>query len=234
MRAIFLTNLLAASMKAPKALDIHGRQLEFAPNGSTPVDERAFHDAWVRAMVERPTLIVDLKLSSAKIGGAASPRELGIEFGDRLEKAGFTPKQIRAWLGADPESPPAPVEVQSDLAEKKSLEEASRRALEEVQAQEKARLEAEEAVVLAAAAEQTRKDADALAELEAEEKAKKDAEEAALAEVPAPIDPPPAEPLVDLPVEPAASEPVADAPAPASTEPASETSKPASTRKRGR
>jgi hypothetical protein len=198
MRPIYLTNTVAGAMKAPSAKDIHGRQLEFAPSGSTAVDERAFHDAWVRAMLGRGVLLLDYKLSSLKIGGILSPRELGIEFANRLLDAGFDRRDITAWMGEDPAAgAPCPVEGHEEAnaeAARLELEAASRDAAEQARkaaeeaeilaaalltterlaAEEQARKDAEEAAVLEAARLETeRRDAEALAALEAEEAAAK-------------------------------------------------------------
>lgn len=179
MRPIYITNTVAGAMKAPSAKDIHGRQLEFAPSGSTPVDERAFHDAWVRAMLGRGCLLLDLKLSAAKAGGGLAPRQIGMEFGDRLEAAGFSAKDIMAWLGPDPEA------VAARQADRRLEDAASAARLELEAASAKAVAEAQRVAAEAETArlEAERRDAEALAALEAEEaaaKAANAAEEAAL------------------------------------------------------
>lgn len=174
MRAIFLTNTFDGPLEAPQANDVHGHRLEFKAKGSAPVDERAFHDAWVRAMLDRSVLLVDTKLASAHARDGSTPDELGLEIARRLGMAGFSETQVRGWL-------PAAVATLTGEASnmRRAQAEAARVAAEAARAEAAAKAQAD-ADAAAAAAAQAEADARAAAELAAEEAAKEAAAAAAL------------------------------------------------------
>lgn len=175
MRAIFLTNTFDGPLKAPQANDVHGHRLEFKAKGSAPVDERAFHDAWVRAMLDRSVLLVDTKLASAHARDGSTPDELGLEIARRLGMAGFSETQVRGWL-------PAAVATLTGEASnmRRAQAEAARVAAEAARAEAAAKAQADADAAAAAAAAQAEADARAAAELAAEEAAKEAAAAAAL------------------------------------------------------